>query len=40
MWIYNNEDLREEVLQDWIVKRMNRADSLDEATNGTRQTSL
>ena len=37
MWIYDNEELREEVLQDWMVEWMNRADSLDQATNGTRQ---
>ena len=37
MWIYNNEELREEVLHDWMVEQMNRVDSLDQATNGTRR---
>ena len=38
LWLYDNEEHREEVLRDWMVEDLNRADSLDQATNGTRRT--
>ena len=37
LWLYDNEEHREEVLCDWMVEDLNRADSLDQATNGTRR---
>ena len=37
LWLYDNEEMREEVLRDWMVDRLNRATSSDEATNATRR---
>ena len=38
LWLYNNNEHSEEVLCNWMVEDLNRADSLDQATNGTRRT--
>ena len=37
LWLYDSDEMREEFLQDWMVEKMNRADSLDQRTNGTRR---
>ena len=34
MWIYDNDEIREEILCDWMVERLNRAVSSDDTTNG------
>ena len=37
LWLYDIEEMREELLCDWMVDRMNRVSSSDEATNATRR---
>ena len=37
LWLYDNEEYREDVLRDWMVERLDRATSSDQATNGTRR---
>ena len=37
LWLYDNEEYREDVLRDWMVEKLDRATSSDQATNGTRR---
>ena len=37
LWLYDNEETREELLQDWMVEKMDRAVSLDEASDRSRR---
>ena len=37
LWLYDNEEYREELLQDWKVYRLNRVASSNQPTNGTKK---